>query len=452
MFFMTENQKPRQFLEGPPSPRLWWLKVKEIFHERVVGQHVGANKPKTENRKPFLSILHNHKISNAMKKFFNNLNVSLSLLAGILLIFSCTSSPSEDKSTKTGHEGDITLVDPDATSETKALFHNLLKYQDSAIMFGHQDDLAYGIGWWGDDFRSDVHDVCQKFPAVFGWDAGEIGKVRNIDSVRFIRMQNWMIHVFERGGINTLSWHLDNPVTGGDTWDTSPAVHDIIPGGEKHDLYKSLLDSLAKYIQELKTENGTAVPVIFRPFHELNGSWFWWGEKNCSREDYIALFRFTVEYLRDEKEVHNLLYSYSPDRFNSEEEYLDRFPGKEYVDVLGYDDYHSFASERSISKGIESLRTLVELGEKMNKPAALTETGLEKIPIPNWWTDYIFNPIKTDSIARKISYFLVWRNADTTHHYAPYPGHPSAENFIHFEQDEYSWFLEDLPDMYTLKD
>lgn len=48
---------------------------------------------------------------------------------------------------------------------------------------------------------------------------------------------------------------------------------------------------------------GELIPVIFRPYHEHNGDWFWWGKGVNSEEDYIKLWQFTVEYLRDEKDV-----------------------------------------------------------------------------------------------------------------------------------------------------
>ncbi|MGC9344701.1 MAG: glycoside hydrolase family 26 protein [Bacteroidales bacterium] len=351
-----------------------------------------------------------------------------------------------------GNDEIFELVDSNATDETRALFMNLLRYRDSAIMFGHQDDLAYGIGWWAEDFRSDVHDVTGKFPAVFGWDIGEIGSERNIDSVSFERMADWMIRVFEKGGINTISWHLDNPVTGGSSWDTTRAVYAIIPGGEKHEFYKEQLDHFAVFVKELKTDDGIAVPIVFRPFHELNGSWFWWGRDNCSIEEYISLFRFTVEYLRDEKGLNNILYSYSTDRFSKEDEYLERFPGEIYVDILGYDDYWSFVSEDKIPEALNSLRILSNMAYRMNKPFALTEMGYEAIPDKDWWTENVLDPIKSDSLARRVSWMLVWRNHSTRHHYAPYPKHPSAENFKSFEKDTFTWFLEDLPEMYMINE
>lgn len=339
-------------------------------------------------------------------------------------------------------------IDPDATPETKALFHNLIKYQEEAMMFGHQDDLAYGIGWWAMEFESDVHRVTGKYPAVFGWDAGEIGQERNIDSVLFTDMQRWMIRVYERGGINTLSWHQDNPVTGGDSWDRTPAVHAIIPGGELHDQFRKTLDDLAVFLSGLKTEEGTMVPVVFRPWHEHTGDWFWWGAGNCTVEDYIALYRFTVDYLRDEKGMHHLLYAYSPDRFKDMNEYMERWPGDDYVDLLGYDDYHSFALQETVPEGVRSLRLIAVAAEEKGKPFALTETGLERIPDSAWWNVHVLEPVKSDSLARRLSYMLVWRNGRPDHYYAPFPGHSSADAFRAFEADPFTWFLDDLPPMY----
>lgn len=368
------------------------------------------------------------------------------LVYSCILVISCTTPVSDAPAEIQGSKE--ATVDPDASPATKALMANLLMYQDSALMFGHQDDLAYGVGWTAEEFSSDVEKVCGKFPAVFGWDAGEIGQERNIDGVLFTNMQNWMIEVYKRGGVNTLSWHLDNPVTSDNAWDTAPAVHAIIPGGELHDEFKKTMDDLADFLAGLKTEDGEYVPVIFRPWHELNGSWFWWGKGNCSVEDFKALFKFTVEYLRDVKGLHHLLYSYSTDKFNTYEEYMERWPGDAYVDLIGYDDYHNFYSLETVPRGISSLRILAALGDSLNKPFALTETGLESIPDPLWFTEHVLEPIKGDDLARKASYMLVWRNFDTKHHYAPYPGHGSVDEFKKFEADEFTWFLDELPDMY----
>ena len=109
-------------------------------------------------------------------------------------------------------------ADPEATKRTVALFQNLHQTEDKRILFGHQDDLAYGVYWRSEEGRSDVQETCGSYPAVFGWDLGSRfgpGKMTNIDSVRFRDMKHYIRKVYEMGGVNTLSWHLDNLATGG---------------------------------------------------------------------------------------------------------------------------------------------------------------------------------------------------------------------------------------------
>lgn len=350
----------------------------------------------------------------------------------------------------------ITLVDAKASRKTKALYTNLMKYSSRHIMFGHQDDLAYGVKWkdWHKK-RSDVNDVCGDYPAVFGWDLGKLGKNEiNIDAVPFENMKGWMLEAYKMGGINTVSWHVDNFITQGDSWDVGDnVVAAILPGGEKHEVYKRRLDVMAEYFNGLK--KGVLVkhniPIIFRPFHEHTGSWFWWGQPHCTPEEYKKLWRFTVEYLRDVKNVHNLLYCYSTDIFVDKEHYLECYPGDEYVDILGLDDYHDVNPENDPVELTKRLRMLVELADEKGKVAALTETGYEAIPMPTWWTDHLLKHIKNDPVASRISWVLVWRNANEEHHYAPYPGHLSAPDFITFSKDSTIILEERLPKMYKLK-
>ncbi len=57
-------------------------------------------------------------------------------------------------------------VDPRATPETRALFVNLRRLAGKAVLFGHQDDLAYGVQWFGEPGRSDVKETAGSYPAV----------------------------------------------------------------------------------------------------------------------------------------------------------------------------------------------------------------------------------------------------------------------------------------------
>lgn len=356
--------------------------------------------------------------------------------------------------------GDAALVDPAASPETRALFHSLRDLAPDAVLFGHQDAVAYGVTWEGEEGRADVRDVTGAYPAVYGWDVGhlELGAEANLDGVRFDDMARWILAAYARGGVNTVSWHMDNPVSGGSSWDTTAAVRAILPGGARHALYLTWLDRFADFAGGLRVGPlarfglGERVPILFRPFHEMTGSWFWWGGANTTPEDYVALWRFTVEYLRDERGLDNLLYVYSPDVFETEADYLAHYPGDDYVDVLGLDDYYDVGRADGTADLTRRLATLVTLAEARGKLAALTETGVEGVPRDDWWTGVLLRGIKADPVARRIAWVLAWRNANAArspgHHYAPYPGHPSAPDFVRFYEDPFVLFGDELPPLY----
>lgn len=348
---------------------------------------------------------------------------------------------------------DVVLVDPEATDEVRALYANLKSLRGKQILFGHQDALAYGVHWkeWHRS-RSDVKDLVGSHPAVIGWELSKLGKYSyNIDSVDFEQMKQWIKRVYKMGGINTVAWHMDNFATGGDTWDTGgDVVKHILPGGIHHDAFRAKLDLFAEFVLDLEVGffRKRPIPLIFRPYHEHTGSWFWWGRNLCTAEDYKSLWRFTVEYLRDTKGIHNLIYAYSPDVFNTQEDYLERYPGDDYVDIMGLDDYHDLGEGQDHTKLSQRLEMVVELADKRGKVPALTETGQEAIPEHNWWTDALLKNVLSSEKTSSIAYVLVWRNARTTHHYGPFRGHTSAENFKKFVSHPKIWLQKDLPNLY----
>jgi beta-mannanase len=342
-------------------------------------------------------------------------------------------------------------ADKKATKETAALYRNLKKLLSEGIMFGHQDDLAYGVGWKYERGRSDIKDVTGDYPAVYGFELGrlEIDQPVNLDSVPFDKMKSFIREAYNRGGVITLSWHLNNPLTGKTAWDpASGTVASILPDGEKNALYKTWLDKVAAFMLDLKGKHGEYIPIIFRPFHELNGSWFWWGGKNCTPGELTKLYQFTESYLRDQKNVHHLLYAYNTDKFYSKDEYLDRYPGNEWVDVIGFDIYQAYntaSNEDFIKYGGQMLATLDSIATEHKKIPALTEFGYNGLKDSLWWTNTLLKTIAP----YKISYALTWRNAgekNATQYefYAPYKGQLSAANFVEFYKNEKTLFQKDI--------
>lgn len=349
-----------------------------------------------------------------------------------------------------------TPIDRKATAETKALFRNLMRLSDSHTLFGHQHATEYGHGWAGEKNRSDVKSVTGSHPAVIGVDfAGFSGRPAAAVAAAKEALRQNVTDTYNRGGVTTVAWHFSNPVSRGDFyWKDSvskPAVKYIIPGGAAHEQYKEILRGIADWAKSVKGADGKAVPMIFRPYHEFDGDWFWWGAKHCTREEFIALWRFTVSYLRDSLNVHNFLYAFSPDnRFNTEAQFLDRYPGDEWVDMVGMDNYGDMGRDGkyNLEAAIRKLQIVSGYAQKKGKLAAFTETGLESIPNPAWWTDVLLHVMKQSGM--KLSYVLVWRNDRTsaTHYYAPFPGHSSVPDFMKFYNDRYTLFENDLPDMY----
>lgn len=329
--------------------------------------------------------------------------------------------------------------DPAATTKTISLYCHLKALSGKKILFGHQDDLAYGVNWKYEEGRSDIKDVTGEYPAIFGWELGriEIDAPVNLDSVPFDKMQQYIKWAYKRGCVITISWHLNNPLTGQSAWDPAEGtVRSILPGGIKNEVYKSWLDKVAVFMQSLKGEDGEYIPVIFRPFHELNGSWFWWGKNHCSPEEFKKLWQFTVGYLRDEKKLHHLLIAYNTDKFSSKEDYLERYPGDEWVDIMGFDIYQRSMSKEEYSRQFDRMLTDLEtIAKERNKIPALTEFGGVNED-PAWWTGTFLPVLKK----HKVVYVLGWRNAGRKNngefeYYVPYKGQGSANDFIKFYHD-----------------
>ena len=351
----------------------------------------------------------------------------------------------------TGHQSPISNVQ---------LLERLQTLQQQGTMFGHQDDPFYGITWEYEPGRSDVLESCGDYPAVMGFDLGgiEMGDTKNLDSVPFDCIREEIRNHHRRGGIITISWHPRNPLTGGTAWDATPGVVTAILGeGEVHERFMLWLERVRTFLSSLTDDNGKPIPFIFRPWHENNGAWFWWGSKQCTPDEYRALYFLTQDQIinhhtasadrkksqitNHKSQITNILWSYSPNLMGNmtEEIFFQWYPGDDRIDLIGLDAYQWGTEEDFVRQTNADLDMLCAFGAAHHKLVALTECGFKNIPDPTWW-DRVLLPIVK---AHPILYAHVWRNY-VEEYFGPVPGTRDAEQFRIFYHDPATLFLQDI--------
>lgn len=313
------------------------------------------------------------------------------------------------------------------------------------VMFGHHDDPVYGHDWVGDTGRSDILEVTGAYPAVMSWDLGGIenGDSVNLDGVPFERIRREIIAQDARGGISTFSWHITTPLGRSNSWEVSDTtvVSSILATPEASRWFGDAVTAAARFFDSLRDADGRRIAVIFRPWHEHTGSWFWWGAGLCTPGDYRALWHLTRDIM-DDNDVDNVVWAYSPDRVRDEAQYLERYPGDAYVDIMGADVYHFGGADGTPTYLDAARRTLgiaTSLAAARGKVAAFTETGLESVTVTDWYTATLLPLLREYPLA----YVNVWRNAHdkANHFYTPYAGHPAAGDFRRFSDDAATIFV-----------
>lgn len=399
---------------------------------------------------------------------------SARLLAAVFA-FSMASSVWAAESGVAGSPVEINIVTKNATPETRSLFAFLKTNRQKAIMFGHQHETTQGLTIKKNDgTESDTFNSVGDFAAVYGWDSLSIVGTRpEGDVVPQIKK------AYARGGIITISAHLNNPKTDGEkgpgptgtAWDKRPAVKDALPGGAYNKVLNNYLDQIADWASNLKDDKGNLIPVVMRLFHENTGAWFWWGNEQCTPAEYQQLYRYTVEYLRDKKGVTNFLYAYSPNEFNNpkESDYLERYPGDDWVDVMGFDSYGFLDSKVDawFKTVVDNTAMIVRLADARGKIPVISEIGIQAPDIgagkiDNHWYRKLIGGLKADKDARRIAFLLTWRNSPDgdgnghPHYWVPYKSDENVKNgtledFTAFYKDDLTAFNRDISNVYNIK-
>lgn len=372
------------------------------------------------------------------------------LIVATLLLTSATLQARTDKSAKT---------------PAQQLKERLVKLQKRGIMYGHHDDPFYGLGWEWEEGRSDTYALVGDYPGVMSFDLGgiEMGDDKNLDSVPFTRIREEIVKQHERGGIVTISWHLRNPLLGTTAWiesdakaydealpylrkikqeDKVPAPHNtvksILPGGSQHAKFLTWLQRVSDFLSTLKDSKGKPIPFIFRPWHEYNGGWFWWGKGRCTDEQFKQLWILTQDYInRTLSDV--IVWSCSPNLGVVPQEFYSRWPGDERVDLLGLDAYQWGTEADYIAQCSADLDFLEDYAQQHGLLFAMTECGYKNSPDATWWSR-VLRPMMDK---HHLCYFLAWRNAQHEH-FGCAPGLATADDFKQMAKWKTTLFVKDI--------
>lgn len=379
-----------------------------------------------------------------------------------------------DQAGLTNMAKEVKLVDSDATASTKALAAYLTGLRaDDKVLFGHQNSTFRSVRDNGK--TSDIKDITGSEAGLFGIDTLALAGTECASENPLEASIAASKKAYDNGSIITLSCHMPNftnakiTATGNaehpydfskcdfsESKDLTPCADYILEGGEYNAQYNAYLDIIAEYALKLQNEN---VPILFRPFHENSGGWFWWGT-STSADSYRAIWRYMVNYLQA-KGVHNLLYVYSPNGpIDNENDYLSRYPGDAYVDVLGFDYYDDYADVSKYTGDTyfdaldKSCKVVSKLANEKNKIPAIAETGIritgagkDSLMVsgnPTKDKDW-YNKVVDTAAENDIPYFLLWANFDSENFFVPYKyndtmGQEMINDFISAYNNDHSIF------------
>ncbi len=210
----------------------------------------------------------------------------------------------------------VAPVDPKATRQARNLLCYLYSIYGNHILSGQQESPWNQNGTMEMNY---IYSLTGKYPAIRGMDYGD--------------SQNWSTRAipwWQAGGIDMVSYHMGAPGQPIDGWTGAQLTADInavlTPGTAQYQSFISRLDGSAS---ELAKAQAAGVPIIWRPFHEAGGTWFWWSKQGGSQ--YVRLWKFMFNYYTNVKGLHNLIWLLPFDGSPN----ASFWPGKAYVDIAG---------------------------------------------------------------------------------------------------------------------
>ncbi len=288
----------------------------------------------------------------------------------------CSScSAKQDPPAEEQHVPAYTLSNPDASAEAAKTYEYICSIYGSNMLSCQQESTWKGTP---DYEMYYIYEATGKYPAMRGLDFmnGDFDGVVE-------RSKAW----HEKGGIVTICWHTGINGKGyQESLDDKPDFDKLLTKGT--DEYNGMVANWDKAAAALAKLRDEGIPVLWRPFHEFDGKWFWWGKGG--KENFIKLWQMQYDYFTKEKGLNNLIWvlGYSGEVSDG------WYPGDEYCDIIGSDTYDN-------STNIKAWKKLSAMDT--GKPMAFHECG--NVPAVEdfekdgdiwawfmiWHTDYIVN-------------------------------------------------------------
>jgi len=266
----------------------------------------------------------------------------------------------------------LALSNKNASREARALYnylqdmHGKKMLAGQMVLFGHVEELEY------------IQQTTGKLPAIRGLDF--IDSSKNENEVKFA--EEW----WKKGGIPTIMWHWGAPSIGNGYINSKKTI-DIDKCFEKgtpeYKAFWKELDEKAELLEKLQRAH---IPILWRPFHEMNGNWFWWSKGGPER--FKRLWITMYDYYVHKKKLNNLIwvlgYTNHPDSA--------WYPGRAYVDIAGADDYGYGGTHAQMYKKAEAI-----VGSAMPIP-------FHECPVPP-------DPAQSFAEGAYWSWFMVWHSS-----------------------------------------
>lgn len=272
------------------------------------------------------------------------------------------------------YEGKYPLCNPNADETTQKVYDYICDSFGKYMLSCQQEST-----WMGSpDYEMDyIEEITGKLPAMRGLD------YMNGD---FSGVNERAIEWWNNGGLVTICWHTGINGKGyQESLNDVPDFDKLLTEGTPE--YEAMIANWDRAAEALTELRDAGVPVLWRPFHEFDGGWFWWGKGGS--ENFIKLWQMMHERYTNKFGLTNLIWvlGYSGEVKDG------WYPGDGYCDIIGSDTYNNSTHAAAWKKlqGIADSGKPLTFHECGNVPAVeeFEKDGCLWSWFMIWHTDYI---------------------------------------------------------------